>query len=107
MGFMDWSNIAFFAGVKALFVGFVMYFLLMLYSRHANVSNRWRLCLTFVAISAVMSSQIYHLVVPPDIVWELSDPAMSSEGLWLAIKVKFCAGLVGHISGYVVEKWLE
>lgn len=107
MGFLTWSNVAFFSGAQGLVLGFVMYFLVLLGCRQFDVAWQWRVALTVLAIFAVMAPQVYHLVFQPDPSLFIIEEAMAPAALWLAIKVKFWAGICGHVAGWIVETYFS
>ncbi|MRW86770.1 hypothetical protein GJ698_22115 [Pseudoduganella sp. FT26W] len=107
MGFLDWLNVALVSGWKALICGFVMYFVLFWVSLQWSWPTVLRFALTFVAIIIPMVPDFYHLLVAPDVVAFLEDKSLAPDALWLAIKAKFWAGLVGHALAYIAHEYFS
>lgn len=105
MGFIESSNIAFHFGVRGLFFGFAVYFMIKLACGGLNLPSPWRLVLTVAAVLLYLSPEFYDLAFPPDFAALLSEPASTPDGLWLAIKSKFYAAIAGQVVAFGVDKY--
>lgn len=104
MDFITWSNVAFFSAAQGVLIGFFLYFAVSFACRMWDLGLGVRVALTILAIFAVMAKQVYYLIFQPEPLSFVVDEAMAPVALWLAIKVKFWAGIVGHTAGLMVEK---
>lgn len=108
MNFFDSSAVVLVSGLRALGMGFVMYFVVRWACRSLLLDGFWRLGLTLAAVFMVAIPDAWELLVYVDPVRSLSEKAYSPEGLALAIKTKLLVGVIGHLAGFVVqEKVLE
>jgi hypothetical protein len=105
MGFIESSSIAFQVGLRSLFFGFAVYFFIKVACGALNLTGLWRLGLTVATVLLYLSPEFYDLAFPPDTSIFLLEPAASPDGLWVAIKAKFYAAVIGQAVAFGVDKY--
>lgn len=106
MGFFDWVGVVFRGGVLALFVGFLLYFAILIACRRWDLPVAARVGLTVLALMVVIIPEAWELShYHRDFFRSLSEPAYSEEGLWLSIKAMLLIGPLGHLAGFFAASY--